>query len=353
MAKQQNKKQKVNNTGNDKENVFYNSYDVLNSSMFTEHNTDINSLTWGDKVELELNALKDTMNIWNNSTEPLYMEQEETQKLPMEGVNQEPTINEIQQEEQTLEQELMQDSVEEKDQDTLSLQGEKADLITKKGNEKHEAPEQVPYHAPTPDTVIDNMAISMSIVDAQTQQPVECPVEREKQTNTGSSLFMNDVGTGMIEPTTKNPVTQEVHMTETPDKREYTVTQLNNPEVPSIPEYMRGNKNLRDKLDMLPSTSSTTAQSNEYLDPKLSKTTMESTEPNDPEWSQPDEFTTLINKRSTVSRKKSSCEELIKIPKEYKDKYEDTLDYIKEGPTDGGEPDKGTTPSQRRNEHES
>ncbi|CAG8675522.1 4437_t:CDS:1, partial [Paraglomus brasilianum] len=30
------------------------------------------------------------------------------------------------------------------------------------------------------------------------------------------------------------------------------------------------------------------------------------------------------------ARKESSCEELIKIPEEYKDKYENTLDYIKE-----------------------
>ncbi|CAG8736131.1 8428_t:CDS:1, partial [Gigaspora rosea] len=56
--------------------------------------------------------------------EPFNMEQEETQKPSMEGVNQDPTIIEVQQEEQTLEQELMQDSVEKKDQDTLSLQGE-------------------------------------------------------------------------------------------------------------------------------------------------------------------------------------------------------------------------------------
>ncbi|CAG8856448.1 1168_t:CDS:1, partial [Gigaspora margarita] len=125
MAKQLNKKQKVNNTGNDKENVFYNSYDALNSSMFMEHNTDINTLTWGNKVELELNALKDTTKIWNNSsTEPLNVEQEESQKPPIEGVNQEPTLNEVQLEKQTLEQEIMQDSAEGKDQDALSLQGE-------------------------------------------------------------------------------------------------------------------------------------------------------------------------------------------------------------------------------------
>ncbi|CAG8839197.1 24309_t:CDS:2, partial [Gigaspora margarita] len=288
IAKQQNKKQKVNNTENDKENTFYNSYDALNSSMFMEYNTDINSLTWGDKVELELNALKDTTNIWNNSsTEPLNVEQEETQKPLMEGVNQEPTLNEVQQKEQTLEQELMQDSVEEKDQDTLLLQGEKADLITEKGNEKHEVPEQVPYHAPTPDTIMDNIEISTSIVGAQTQQSVECSVERENQTNTGSSLVTNDVGTEMIEPTTKDPA---------PDKGEYAVTQHDSPEVLNIPKYMRGNENLRNELDTLPPTSNTTTQNNEYLDPKLSETSMESTEPNDPEWSQPDEFTTVVYK---------------------------------------------------------
>ncbi|CAG8831085.1 14382_t:CDS:2, partial [Gigaspora margarita] len=254
--------------------------------------------------ELELNALKDTTNIWNNSsTEPLNVEQDETQKPPMEGVIQEPTFNELQLEEQTLEQELIQDFPEGKDQDALSLQGEKADLITKKGNEKHEMPEQVPYHAPTPDTVIDNMEVSPSIVGAQIQQSVECSVGRKNQTNTGSSLVTNNKGTGMIESTTKDTGTQEVHMTEAPDKGEYKVTQQNNPEVLSIPEYMRGNENLHDELDTLPPTSNTTAQSNEHLDPKLSKTPVESTEPNDPEWSQPDEFTTVVYKRSKASRK--------------------------------------------------
>ncbi|CAG8689493.1 36861_t:CDS:1, partial [Gigaspora margarita] len=172
----------------------------------------------------------------------------------------------------------------------------KVDLITEKGNEKHEAPKQVPHHAPTPDTVMDNMEISTSSVDTQTQQSVECPIEKENQSNTGSSLVMNDMGTEMIEPTTKDPVIQEVHMIEAPDKGEYVVTQQDSPEVPSIPEYMRGNENLHDELDMLPPTSNTTAQSNEYLDPKLFKTTTESTEPNDPEWSQPDRFTTVVNK---------------------------------------------------------
>ncbi|CAG8559925.1 17964_t:CDS:2, partial [Gigaspora rosea] len=74
----------------------------------------------------------------------------------------------------------------------------------------------------------------------------------------------------MIEPTTKDPVTKEVHMIEARDKGEYAVTQQDSPEVPN---------------------------------PKLSETIMESTEPNDPEWSQPDGFTTVVNKRSAASRK--------------------------------------------------
>ncbi|CAG8854006.1 12442_t:CDS:2, partial [Gigaspora margarita] len=155
-----------------------------------------------------------------------------------------------------------------------------------KGNEMHEVPEQVPHHAPTPDTVMDNIEISTSIEGAQTQQLVECSVENENQTNAGSSLVTNDMGTEMKEPTTKDPVTQDVHTLEVPDKGEHTVTQQDSPEVLSIPEYIN-----------------TTAQSNEYLGPKLSETSMESTAPNDPEWSQPDGFTTVVYKRSTASRK--------------------------------------------------
>ncbi|CAG8855814.1 36051_t:CDS:1, partial [Gigaspora margarita] len=90
------------------------------------------------------------------------------------------------------------------------------------------------------------------------------------------------MGTEMKEPTTKDPVTQDVHTIEVPDKGEYVVTQQDSPEVLSIPEYMRGNENLHDELDTLPPTSNTTAQSNECPGPKLSETSEELTEPNDP-----------------------------------------------------------------------
>ncbi|CAG8814793.1 18085_t:CDS:1, partial [Gigaspora rosea] len=78
-------------------------------------------------------------------------------------------------------------------------------LFAKKGNEKHEAPEQVPHHAPTPDTVMDNMEISTSIVDAQIHQSGEGPVEKENQTNTDSGLVTNDTGMEVTEPTTRGP----------------------------------------------------------------------------------------------------------------------------------------------------
>ncbi|CAG8853976.1 22106_t:CDS:2, partial [Gigaspora margarita] len=117
-------------------------------------------------------------------------------------------------------------------------------------NEKHEEPEQVPHHAPTPDTAMDNMEISTSIVNTQIQQSAECSIGKENQTNTGSSQVTNDKRTEMIELTTKDTVTQEVHMIEAPDKGEYAVTQQD-----------RSNENLHDELDTLPPTSNTTAQS--------------------------------------------------------------------------------------------
>ncbi|CAG8829342.1 7120_t:CDS:1, partial [Gigaspora rosea] len=151
----------------------------------------------------------------------------------------------------------------------------------------------VPHHAPTPDTVMDNMEISTSIVDTQIHQSGEGPVEKENQTNTDSGLVTNDTGMEITEPTTRAPVTQKEHMAEAPDKGENVVTQQDSPETPSLPEYMRGNVNLRDELDTLPPTSNTNAHSKEWLDPKLSETTMESTNPNDPEQPLTDEFITV------------------------------------------------------------
>ncbi|CAG8850389.1 28754_t:CDS:2, partial [Gigaspora margarita] len=96
MAKQLNKKQKVNNTENDKENA---RTGAQCSKRHYEH------------MEQLLHRTPKRGTGRNTET-------------PMEGVIQEPMLNEVQLEEQTLEQEFMQDSAEGKDQANLSLQGE-------------------------------------------------------------------------------------------------------------------------------------------------------------------------------------------------------------------------------------
>ncbi|CAG8853542.1 35862_t:CDS:2, partial [Gigaspora margarita] len=96
MAKQLNKKQKVNNTGNDKENA------RTGAQCTKRHHEHMEQL-------FRRTSQRGT----RRNTE-----------TPMEGVNQEPTLSEVQLEEQTLDQELIQDSAEGKDHDTLSLQGE-------------------------------------------------------------------------------------------------------------------------------------------------------------------------------------------------------------------------------------
>ncbi|CAG8793281.1 35995_t:CDS:2, partial [Gigaspora margarita] len=67
MAKQQ-KKQKLYDIGDNKKNMFYNSLDTLNNSLLLEYLHNNNSFFWDEKVEFERSALKDTTNIWNNST---------------------------------------------------------------------------------------------------------------------------------------------------------------------------------------------------------------------------------------------------------------------------------------------
>ncbi|CAG8842992.1 8075_t:CDS:1, partial [Gigaspora margarita] len=62
MAKQQ-KKQKLHDVGDNKENTFYNSFDTLNNSPLLEYPHNNDSLSWDKKVEFELSTLKDTTNI--------------------------------------------------------------------------------------------------------------------------------------------------------------------------------------------------------------------------------------------------------------------------------------------------
>ncbi|CAG8836738.1 10846_t:CDS:2, partial [Gigaspora margarita] len=241
----------------DKENMSYNSCDPLASSLFIEYNNNNNSLTWGDKVELELNALKDTTNIWNNSfTEYSRKDKEAIQKPSTSEINLEPTLDVVRQVKQITEQEITQDPVKKKNQDTISLQRE------------------MPHHAPTLDTVIDNIEINMGNTEIVAQTPMECSVEEENQVTMGALDIKNN-----------------------------TVIQQNSLGVSSIPDHMQGNENLQDELDTLSPTSNVIVRSNEYLEFHLSETATDATKPEDIEWLQLEGFTPVVNKNLAVSKK--------------------------------------------------
>ncbi|CAG8803836.1 16933_t:CDS:2, partial [Gigaspora margarita] len=112
---------------------FYNSYNILEDNSFLEYLHNNNSLSWDEKVEFELSALKDTTNIWNNSFTEYSGEDKEdnetSQKPPTNIIEPEPTPDTSIQVEQTMEHEIAQDPIEKKTQDTNPLQGEN-DLVT-------------------------------------------------------------------------------------------------------------------------------------------------------------------------------------------------------------------------------
>ncbi|CAG8835945.1 27779_t:CDS:1, partial [Gigaspora margarita] len=81
------KKQKLHDVGDNKENMFYNSFDTLNNSPILEYPHNNDSLSWDEKVEFELSTLKDTTNIWNNSTITQPSEVTETTQEPPKSTN--------------------------------------------------------------------------------------------------------------------------------------------------------------------------------------------------------------------------------------------------------------------------
>ncbi|CAG8649064.1 18546_t:CDS:2 [Gigaspora margarita] len=118
MTKRQ-KKLKFSNMENNKETAFYNSYNTLEDNLFLEYPHNNNPLFWDKKVEFEISALKDTTNIWNNSSTEYSREDNETlQKPPTNIIEPEPMPNMSIQVEQTIEYETVQDPVEKKTQDT-------------------------------------------------------------------------------------------------------------------------------------------------------------------------------------------------------------------------------------------
>ncbi|CAG8810500.1 4444_t:CDS:2, partial [Gigaspora margarita] len=140
--------------GNNKENTFYNSYNTLEDNSVLEYLHNNNPLSWDEKVEFELSALKDTTNIWNNSSmEYSGKDNKTSQKPPTSIIEPEPMPDTS-----------TQDPVEKKTQDTTPLQGEykqkKANLIANNGKEKYD-------YAPTPDTKIDNVETNLNNMEEQ------------------------------------------------------------------------------------------------------------------------------------------------------------------------------------------
>ncbi|CAG8615444.1 14357_t:CDS:2 [Gigaspora rosea] len=111
MAKRQ-KKQKLNDVEDNKENTFHNSYNVLDNSSFLEYSNNDNSLSWDEKVEFELKALKDTTNIWNNSSPEYYGEDKEAiQESPTTTIESEYKLDTLTRVEQAIEQKTTQEPI--------------------------------------------------------------------------------------------------------------------------------------------------------------------------------------------------------------------------------------------------
>ncbi|CAG8833067.1 44240_t:CDS:1, partial [Gigaspora margarita] len=81
-----------------------------------------NTLSWDEKVEFELSALKDTTNIWNNSSTEYSGEDNETSQKPSTNIIEpKPMPDMSTQVEQTIECETAQNPVKKKTQDTTPL----------------------------------------------------------------------------------------------------------------------------------------------------------------------------------------------------------------------------------------
>ncbi|CAG8768731.1 43963_t:CDS:1 [Gigaspora margarita] len=105
---------------------------------------------------------------------------------------------------------------------------------------------------------MDNIEVNISDTDIQIQIAIECPMEEGSQENTGFSMVTNDTKMKKIELMEKDPIIQGAHVTGAQNMEVNTVTQQGSPGVSNIPDYMRGNENLRDELDTLSSTGDTT-----------------------------------------------------------------------------------------------
>ncbi|CAG8525559.1 25279_t:CDS:2 [Gigaspora rosea] len=205
----------------------------------------------------------------------------------------------------------------------------------------------------------DYVGTNMNNTEEQTQVTMELPDEERNQVTVGSSLDTNSNEEEMIDSTVNEVMPPKTHMTDVLNTKNNTLAQQGNTGAPNTPTFTRGNEDLRDELDTLSTPSKTAVRSSEHSESQSMETTTKAIQPGDTEWlnilklnntisklkeektkkglsaGKEYELANLTNKlheetAALADKNEGNCENLIKIPEEHKDKYKDTLDYIKE-----------------------
>ncbi|CAG8727698.1 23698_t:CDS:2, partial [Gigaspora rosea] len=247
MAKRQ-KKQKLNDVGDNKENMFHNSYNILDNSSFLEYSNNDNSLSWDEKKAIEQKTTQ----------EPIAGETQGTDSLHG-GTNSDTS----------------------------------PDLNSAKGNGEHETIDQT---ATALDIAADSVRTNMNNTEEQIQTIMELLDEERKQVIMGFSPDTNSTEVEMIDSTVNELIPSEIHMTDVLDTKDNTLVQQGNSEAPNTPTYTRGNENLRDELDTLSSSSKTADRSSAHSESHSMETATKATQPEDTNWLYSEGFKPVINK---------------------------------------------------------
>ncbi|CAG8733228.1 18587_t:CDS:2 [Gigaspora rosea] len=195
--------------------MFYNSFATLNNSMFLEYPNNNASLSWDDKVELELSALKDTTNIWNNSSMVQPSEVKEMTKNHTKA---------------QIKQNLWKAHREYKQR--------KADLISVNGNEEQETIDQVIHYASAPTPEPANEGMNINIEETQIQTAAEPPDEKNNQVTEGPNPDTNSPEMEMINPSENSSTTPVASKTGVRHPKVNTMAQQEALGILFIPAYM-------------------------------------------------------------------------------------------------------------------
>ncbi|CAG8654348.1 10658_t:CDS:2, partial [Gigaspora rosea] len=281
--------------------------------LFLEYSNNNNTLSWDEKVEFELKALKDTTNIWNNSSLDYYAgDKEATQKSLVTTIEPEHKLDTLTRVEQAIEQQTMQGPIVGEAQGADSLQGK----------QMHETMDQMTLHATAPDIEADSVGTNMNNTEEQAQTTIEPPDEERKQVIMGFSTDTNSTEVEMIVSTVNKLIPSEMHMTDVLDTKDNMLAQQGNSGAPNTPTCTRRNEDLRDKLDTFSPSSKTADRSSALSESPSMETATKAIQPEDVDWLYSEGFKPVINKRSTTLKKnkqtdKSKIQDSEKRPSPY------------------------------------